>query len=395
MARKRFQPPIEAIDEEAENEGLYDDSHDRLGLQQTPQVAIFPRRSPRQALLSKAIIVVLTILSIIHLAPFFSSWSGIALVGATGFSKPRVASQLDVPEIRKRANSPTDVCKRWSQQSAIVNGTLYLYGGRATTSSSQDSNTWNNDFIALDLTKSWQISSPPLNGLPQPSGPPAVANGYLWSSYDSLFLYGGEFSDTPPAPPSDFSLWSYNIKSASWAEHSNLKTSSGINSEPDGETVQRAAEGAGFSVASLGRGWYFGGHLDTYTSSDWSIQTPRLYLRSFIEYTFPGYSNAGVNSLTNGKTASSDGAWRNITQAGIQDQAGFTERADGLLIWIPGFSADGIILSLAGGTNDTFTQMNEVDIYDIANSTWYRQATRGPTPQIRVNPCAVVAGAAE
>lgn len=39
--------------------------------------------------------------------------------------------------------------------------------------------------------------------------------------------------------------------------------------------------------------------------------------------------------------------------------------------------------------------MNEVDIYDIAGSTWYRQATSGSTPSIRVNPCAVVAAAAE
>jgi hypothetical protein len=39
--------------------------------------------------------------------------------------------------------------------------------------------------------------------------------------------------------------------------------------------------------------------------------------------------------------------------------------------------------------------MNEVDIFDIAGSQWYRQATSGPTPRIRVNPCAVVAAAAD
>lgn len=46
------------------------------------------------------------------------------------------------PDFQKRATSPTDICKRFSQQSALINGTLYLYGGRATTSASQDSNTW-------------------------------------------------------------------------------------------------------------------------------------------------------------------------------------------------------------------------------------------------------------
>jgi hypothetical protein len=44
--------------------------------------------------------------------------------------------------LQKRDNSPTNVCKRWSQQSAIVNGTLYLYGGRATLSPGQTSNEW-------------------------------------------------------------------------------------------------------------------------------------------------------------------------------------------------------------------------------------------------------------
>ncbi|KAI9824931.1 MAG: hypothetical protein M1832_001536 [Thelocarpon impressellum] len=37
--------------------------------------------------------------------------------------------------------------------------------------------------------------------------------------------------------------------------------------------------------------------------------------------------------------------------------------------------------------------MNVIDIYDIADSTWYKQATNGPSPGIRVNPCAVVAAA--
>lgn len=39
--------------------------------------------------------------------------------------------------------------------------------------------------------------------------------------------------------------------------------------------------------------------------------------------------------------------------------------------------------------------MNTIDVYDIANSTWYKQATSGPNPPIRVNPCAVVAAASD
>jgi hypothetical protein len=250
-----------------------------------------------------------------------------------------------------------------------------------------------NYFVSLDLTKSWQISSPPLSGLPRPSGPPAIANGYLWSSTSSLYLFGGEYSDNPTATPDPFSLWEYNIPSSTWIQHANPATSAGTNSESSGQAVQRAAEGAGFSVSALGRGWYFGGHLDSYTTAGWSNTIPRLYLKSFIEYTFPGSSNPAIDGLK-GSTGP-DGAWRNITKAGIQDLAGFTERADGLLVYIPGFGASGVLLSLAGGTNETFTQMNEVDVYDIATSIWYSQATSGPTPQIRVNPCAVVAAAKE
>lgn len=39
------------------------------------------------------------------------------------------------------------------------------------------------------------------------------------------------------------------------------------------------------------------------------------------------------------------------------------------------------------------TQMNNIDIYDIATTSWYKQSTSGPTPELRVNPCGVAAAA--
>lgn len=254
----------------------------------------------------------------------------------------------------KRDNSPTDVCNRWSHQSAVVNGTLYVYGGRAISSSGQTDNTWNNNFLSLPLDEGWDISAPKLTGLPQPSGPPAVANGYLWNSYDALYLYGGEVSDTPAKTPDPYSLWEYDIKSSSWSQHKNPKTSAGNNSDGGNQLVQQAAEGAGISVPALGRGWYFGGHLDHYTTPGWSLQVPRQYLKSLMEFTFPSYSNDGVESLSGGKTAGDDGVWRNITEGGIQDTAAFPNRADGVLLYVPGYGQSGIILSLAGGTNVSF-----------------------------------------
>ncbi|KAF2088406.1 hypothetical protein K490DRAFT_72831 [Saccharata proteae CBS 121410] len=307
--------------------------------------------------------------------------------------------QSGTDALSKRADSPADVCTRWSQATALVNGTLYIYGGRTTTSSSQTSNTWNNDFLKMDLTTSWQISSPSLTGLPQPSGPPNVSLAYLWSSRTSLYLYGGEFQDgnggNTPDYPTAFSLWEYDIPSSSWTEHSNPTTSAGDNAAEAGQKVQRAAEGAGVDVPQIGRGFYFGGHLDEWTTEDWSNQVSRVYLKSLVEFTFPGYSNDGIQSLSDGTSAGQDGAWRNITEGGLQTSDGFPERADGILVYVPGFGDEGVLLGLAGGTNSTFTQMNVIDVYDIANSTWYKQPTSGSTPKIRVNPCAVVAAAAD
>ena len=249
-----------------------------------------------------------------------------------------------------------------------------------------------NNFLTLDLTKSWQRTTPELVALPQPSGPPAVALATLWNSYDALYLYGGEFSDEPVATPTDFETWQYDISSKSWTSSSDPLTASGTNSGPANEPVQRAAEGAGVSVPQIGRGFYFGGHLDFLTTPSWSYYTYRLYLTSLLEYTFPGYSNPTVN---NDAAAGSAGIYRNITDAGTQSGDGFPERADGVLVYIPGYSKSGILLGLGGGTNTTFTQMNNVDVYDIATSTWYKQATSGPTPKIRVNPCAVALSSAD
>ena len=258
----------------------------------------------------------------------------------------------------KRADSPTDVCNRWSHQTALVNGTIYIFGGHATQDQDQGTkNSWTNDFISMDVSKDFQISSPSLTGLSQPpSGVPAVANAYLWQSYDTLYLYGGEVSDNPQAFPQGYSLWAYDISSSQWTEHSNPKTSAGNNSDPANQPVQQAAEGAGVTVPSLGRGYYFAGHLDGYTTEGWSLSIPRLYLKSMIEYTFPGFSNTGVQSLSGGKRAGDDGVWRNITQGGIQDSHAFTIRADSALVYVPGFGDSGILLSLGGGTNESFVR---------------------------------------
>lgn len=338
--------------------------------------------------------IVLIVVLMLAIVPLLDHTSQPVTTSAPVWS-PNDSPKDDIPNFIKRDDSPVDVCFRFSGQSAIVNGTLYLYGGQVATQQGQVDNTWSNDFYSLDLTKDWQTSNPALTGLPRPSGPPAVSLGTLWSSHDALYLYGGEFSWKPPVTPTAFSLWEYNLGSQSWNEHKNPQTSDGTNAPTNNGDVQRSAEGAAANVPSLGRGFYFGGHQDGYTTLGWSQSTPRLYLQSLLEFTFPGYANDQVKTLGNDTKAGTAGNYRNVTQSGLQQGGGFTARADGLLVYVPGFGKQGVLIALAGGTNSTYTQMNTLDVYDIATSTWYKQSTTGAYPDLRVNPCAVVAAAAD
>ncbi|KAF5026503.1 hypothetical protein F66182_1425 [Fusarium sp. NRRL 66182] len=295
--------------------------------------------------------------------------------------------------ITKRETSPTEVCARWGLQAAQLNGTLYLYGGRSRSEADQTEDTWNNYFVTLDLTKDWDIDSPALTGLERPVGPPEVSMGYLWHDYNNLYLYGGQVSDAPIAEPGPESVWRYSIHDQEWTEFKNPKTSAGNESEPGNRPVHRAAEGAGLSVPELGLSWYFGGHLDWATTPGWSRHTDRVYLKSLLEFTHPGYVNTGVDSLSDGTGAGESGAYRNITEAGIQS-GNFTERADGVLVFVPGWGEQGVLIGLAGGTNETFTEdLRTLNVYDIANSEWFHQETSGDAPTVRVNPCAVIASA--
>ena len=233
-----------------------------------------------------------------------------------------------------------------------------------------------------------------MSALPQPSGPPAVANGYLWNDYNSLYLYGGEFADNPYVDPAPVSTWQYDIKSKKWIEHPNPKTSAGVKATDDGIPVQRAGEGAGVSIPELGVSYYFGGHLDLATTPGWSNQIARVYLKSLLEFTHPGFTNDAVASLADGTGAGADGVYRNITEGGLQVSDAFSERADGALVFVPGWGEKGILLGFAGGTDQTFvSDLSTLDVFDIANSVWYHQKTTGTPPGVRVNPCAVVASA--
>jgi hypothetical protein len=211
---------------------------------------------------------------------------------------------------------------RWSQQGkfnkflwlildALVGSTLYIYGGRSTTSVAQTSNTWStinpkesltvdNYFISLDLSESFSIASPPLTGLSipptSPNGPPAISLGALWASSDSNYLYqfAGEFSDNPSASPSTGFMWRYDIIQGLWSLIST-----------NGDQITRPAEGASCQIPGQGTngeglGVYLGGHLDAYTVPGWSIQIAREYLQSMVifDIVYPIANLANIRGLS-------------------------------------------------------------------------------------------------
>ncbi len=93
--------------------------------------------------LSLVAVVLAIMIPILHMSPLLRA--GPAIIGAeAGPISPPAArfDDLGSAQLLPRQSNPADTCLRWSHQSAIVNGTLYLYGGRAKTDSNQDSNTW-------------------------------------------------------------------------------------------------------------------------------------------------------------------------------------------------------------------------------------------------------------
>ncbi|KAM0279431.1 hypothetical protein ACHAQH_004591 [Verticillium albo-atrum] len=266
--------------------------------------------------------------------------------------------------IQMRRTSPTEVCTRWAHQGKF-------------------SRMWN------------------LTGLEIPNGPPAVSLGYLWQDYDNLYLYGGQFADNVDdgsgepqyATPDPMALWRYDIQNKEWSSFDDPRTSAGNYSTESDIPIQRAAEGAGLSVPELGLSWYFGGHLDVATTRGWSIQVARLYLSSLLEWTHPGFANTGVDTLRN-SGAGQGGTYRNITEGGTQGGDNFPERADAVLIFVPGWGKRGVLIGLGGGADEQLTEnMERLDVFDIETSEWYNQETSGDQPPVRVNPCAVVASA--
>lgn len=183
---------------------------------------------------------------------------------------------------------------------------------------------------------------------------PSVQGGILWedSVNKRLYLFGGEYDDTPTEP---FTLYSYDILYDQWQSFGSL---------PD--EVQPVSYGAGVSVPSRGEAYYYGGWLSELSIQDWD--GGRVASSGLITYE--------MDSNT----------WSNLTGP---DEVG---RAEGVMVYIP-IGDDGMLVYFGGGQdlngNGTLSPqpMDEILLYDVANSKWYTQKTTGETPGDRKRFC--------
>lgn len=126
----RFRIKVEVVEPEAIDWSQYT----------TKSVNEMPAYFPTLPRLIFLALILAIVLPSLNSSPLLKAGFGPIGAEAGPIVVPREKQHKSIPQ--RRQVSSTDVCKRWSQQSAVVNGTLFLYGGRSTTSDQQTSDTW-------------------------------------------------------------------------------------------------------------------------------------------------------------------------------------------------------------------------------------------------------------
>lgn len=125
---------IDEVDGESDWESV-DEEEEVTRLNSTsPSHTITDSRLYRAGFFAIVLALMLPIIQMISVAP-------LSVYGST-IPRASITSVAERSTLVERADSPTGVCKRWSGQSAIVNGTLYMYGFRTTTDAQQKTDTW-------------------------------------------------------------------------------------------------------------------------------------------------------------------------------------------------------------------------------------------------------------
>lgn len=184
---------------------------------------------------------------------------------------------------------------------------------------------------------------------------PDVAGGVLWADEVNkvFWLYGGEYSTAP----STFQLWGYDTILNQW----NRSDAAATASTP----IQRVSYGAGTAIG--GKGYYYGGYLNSLTNPLWSgdqFATSNLVILDL---------DTGVMSNNTGYDS--------------------TGRAEGVMVGIPA-SAAGMLIYFGGvsypyaNTTEVAMDMSQIMVFDIGDNKWYLQTATGNIPPNRRKFCA-------
>jgi hypothetical protein len=183
---------------------------------------------------------------------------------------------------------------------------------------------------------------------------PSVSGGILWADDVNKFTYqfGGELSWHASSKYDVFPI--YDVFLDKW----NVSTLS--------DDVRRTSWGAGVSVNERGEGYYLGGWNNNRTNPGWRGNSTAS--SDLIRYDMA--TNTFLNST------------------GPND----TGRAEGVMVFIP--ASDSGLLIHFGGVLDPFrngtmvgSQMDIIDIYDMASTKWYTQKATGDVPDMRRRFC--------
>jgi hypothetical protein len=112
-----------------------DDANDSLpAITTAPAQSFMPTKLYRLGLFS---VLLALMLPIIQLNP-------LKHVGVRGGAIPTnsIQASAELSTLLRREDSPTDACRRFSGASAVVNGTLYMYGFRRMSKQQQKQDTW-------------------------------------------------------------------------------------------------------------------------------------------------------------------------------------------------------------------------------------------------------------
>ncbi|PWY89847.1 hypothetical protein BO70DRAFT_426286 [Aspergillus heteromorphus CBS 117.55] len=264
--------------------------------------------------------------------------------------------------IQQQKDPLQDFCRRFGQQTAVIDRNLYIDGGLVNYNplTQNPRNYSNPNLLYADLDVNNNGMPQEYDNLTKPADAPDVSGGVLWADTVNkmLYLYGGEFTQ---GSPQSFSGWAYDAIYNRW----NI-----IKADPSQGQIQRASYGGGIAVQDGATGYYYGGWLSNASVPGWGSNRP-MALSSFLEY----------DMLQN--------TWSNSSGP---DSTG---RAEGVMVYIP--ASDRGMLVYFGGVQTPYTNntiigqdMDDILLYDIGNDKWYFQKATGQIPENRRRFCAGV-----